>query len=194
MATVRDFFHGFIHRGTTFMYLQFSRPLIYHLLSNVCKASYTISASIFVYVPYRPPYSTDKFISCIVLGPSQWFFQFWRRDLNIRLISGEYGGCSRMSHFQRRKRSLTAAAVWLLVLSWRMMGFCTTNCRHMFHAVSENILVYSCVLRSRATSILIQEHCSSFVQMVLGRSHCLYESQRSTHCSRLSEYCRRWLH
>ena len=51
-------------------------PLIYHLLPNVRKASYTISASIFADVPYWLPYSTDKFISCIVLGPSKWFFPF----------------------------------------------------------------------------------------------------------------------
>ena len=74
MATVRHFWHGFIHRSKTFMYPQYSRPLIYHLLPNVWKVSYTISASIFV--PYWPPYSTDKFISCVVLGPSQWFFHF----------------------------------------------------------------------------------------------------------------------
>ena len=48
-------------------------PLIYHLLSNVWKASYTISASIFVDVPYWPPYSTEKFISCVVPGLSQWW-------------------------------------------------------------------------------------------------------------------------
>ena len=52
----------------------------------------------------------------------------------------------------------------------------------------------SCVPRPRATSILIQEHCSSFVKMVLGRSHYPYESQRSAHCSRLIENCHRWLH
>ena len=51
-------------------------PLIYHLLPNVWKASYTISTSIFVDVPYWPPYSTDKFISYVVPGPSQWFFHF----------------------------------------------------------------------------------------------------------------------
>ena len=51
-------------------------PIIYHLLSNVSNVSYTISTSIFVDVPYWPPYSTDKFISCVVLGPSQWFFHF----------------------------------------------------------------------------------------------------------------------
>ena len=43
MATVRYFWHGFIH----IMYLQYSRPLIYHFLPNVWKASYTISASMF---------------------------------------------------------------------------------------------------------------------------------------------------
>ena len=45
-------------------------------LPNVWKASYTISASILVDVPYWPPYSTAKFLSCVVPGPSQWFFHF----------------------------------------------------------------------------------------------------------------------
>ena len=76
MATVRYFWHGFIHRGTTFMYLQYSRPLIYHIFLNVWNTSYTISASIFVDVPCWPSYSTDKLISCIVPGSSQWFFHF----------------------------------------------------------------------------------------------------------------------
>ena len=48
--------------------------LTYHLLPNVWKASYTISAPIFVDVPYLLPYSTDKFISCVVPGPLQRFF------------------------------------------------------------------------------------------------------------------------
>ena len=52
-------------------------PLIYHLLPNIRKVSYTISASIFV-----------------------------------------DGGCSRISHCQWRNRSVTAAVVWLLTLSW----------------------------------------------------------------------------
>ena len=56
------------------MYLQNSRSLIYHLLPNVWMALYTISASIFVDVPYSPSYTMDKFISCVVPGPSQWFF------------------------------------------------------------------------------------------------------------------------
>ena len=51
-------------------------PFIYHLLPNVWKASYNISTSIIVDVPYWPPYSKDKFTSCVVLGLSQWFFHF----------------------------------------------------------------------------------------------------------------------
>ena len=42
----------YIYRGTTFMYLEYSPPLIYHYLPNVWKASYTISTSIFVDVLY----------------------------------------------------------------------------------------------------------------------------------------------
>ena len=76
MVTVQYFWHGFIHRGTTFMYLQYSHPLIYHLLPNVWKASYTISTSTFVDVPHWTPYSMDKFISCVVPGSSLWFFHF----------------------------------------------------------------------------------------------------------------------
>ena len=60
----------FLAWGRTFMYLQ------YHLLPNIWKASYTIRASIFVDVPYWPPYSTDKFISCVIPNPSQWSFYF----------------------------------------------------------------------------------------------------------------------
>ena len=60
---------------------------------------------------------------------------------------------------------------------------------HMLHSPWK----HSCVLWPRATSILIQEHCSSFVNMVLGRTHYPYESQCSTHCSILTEYCRHWL-
>ena len=60
------------------IYFTFSivTPLIYHLLPNLWKALYTINASIFVDVSYWLPYSTDKFISCVVLGSSQWFFHF----------------------------------------------------------------------------------------------------------------------
>ena len=55
--------------------------LIYHLLPNVWKASYTISASIYVGVPYLRPYSTDKFISCWT-GSLAVVLSLWRRDGN----------------------------------------------------------------------------------------------------------------
>ena len=57
-------------------------PLVYHLLSNVWKAPYTNSASLFVDAPYSPPYCTDKFFSCVVPDPLQGFFSLWRRDRN----------------------------------------------------------------------------------------------------------------
>ena len=40
------------------------------------KVLYTMNASIFVDVLYWPPYRMDKFISCVVPSPSQWFFHF----------------------------------------------------------------------------------------------------------------------
>ena len=45
---------------------------------------------------------------------------------------------------------------------------------------------HSCVLRLPATSILIQERCFSFENMVLGRSHYRYESQCSKHCTAIN--------
>ena len=58
------------------------------------------------------------------------------------IISGEYGGYYRISHCQRRKRSVKVAEVWLLALSWRMMGF--------------RIVVFS---RAR-TKVLLQERAA----------------------------------
>ena len=140
MTTVRYFWHAFIHRGTTFMCLQYSRPLIYHLLPNVCNASYTISASIFVDVPYWPPYSTDKFISCLVPGPSQCFFRFGEEIVISCTHVERVLRIFQISQCQRRNRSVTAA-VWLSALSWRMMGFCTTKCRRF-------LLVYAVTISS----------------------------------------------
>ena len=117
MATVRYFWHGFIHRGTTFMYLQNSRSPYYHLFPNAWKASYTISASIFDNVPYSQPYSKDKFIYCVAPGPSQLFFHFgeavvitWTRGRTLQEIRDGSSGVT-------------------LCVAWRMMGFCTTKCR-----------------------------------------------------------------
>ena len=94
MITVGYFWHGLIHGGTTFMYLKYSRPL--YIFTNVWKGSYTISASIFVDLRYLPPYSTNKFFSCVVSGPSQWSFHFgeeivfaWTRRKRWQLVVTE---------------------------------------------------------------------------------------------------------
>ena len=85
MPTVWYFWHGFIHRIQHLCTFNIVTPLIYHLLPNVWKALYTISLSIFVDVLYWLPYSTDKFISCVVPGPLQWFFHFGK-EIVIPLI------------------------------------------------------------------------------------------------------------
>ena len=76
MATVRYFWHGYIQRGATFMYFQYSRPTLFINFPNVWKAPYTISASIFVGVPYLPPYNVKKIISTVVSDTSWWLFHF----------------------------------------------------------------------------------------------------------------------
>ena len=56
-------------------------------------------------------------------------FNLAKRSYSHGLILGEYGGYSNISHCQQLKRSMTAAVVFLLALSWRMMEFYTTKCR-----------------------------------------------------------------
>ena len=114
-SRLRYFWYVFIHMGKTFVCLKYTCHIIYHLLPNVWKALYTISPSIFVDVPCWTPNSTDNFVSCVVPVLS-----LWRRDRNHILV--EYSGCSRISHCQRRKIAIIAAAVWLLALSWRTVG------------------------------------------------------------------------
>ena len=123
------FLRSFIHSGKTFIYFKNSRSLNYHFFLNVWKASYTISASIIVDVPYQPPYSTDKFISCVLPGPSKWFFHFgeeilivWANTVDIR----ETPISSRAwSPWQQRCDSLHCLEEWwgsvrpsVVVFSW----------------------------------------------------------------------------
>ena len=179
MVTARYFWHGCIHSGITVMYLQYSRPLIYHLLPNVWKTSYTISASNFVDVPYWPPYRTDKFFSCIIPGHLQWFFPFGEE---IVIAWTQIGWVRWMLH------NLSWLAAQDVPYSSSGVTPCTVMkndgilCHQMSPRASLSPWKHSCVLRYRATSCLIQERCSSFVKVVLGRSHYPYDSKRSTDC------------
>ena len=75
MATVWYFWHSFIHRDTTFMYLQYSHPSHLSPFAKCLEGVVHHQCVLFVDVSYWPCYRTDKFIlSCTVLGPSQWFF------------------------------------------------------------------------------------------------------------------------
>ena len=247
-------------------------PTYQHSLPNVWKASDTISASIFVDVPYWPPYSTDKFISCVVPVPSQRFFHFgeeivfawthiawvhrcrsggsmrashgfdprsgqvsWVRFFRgfsslVRQMSGSFRSprspniiwpplSSTIIHYGRQwpemltrpqtsnihtyqvsKVDVPESPIASVVRGlWLQQRCDSLHCHEEWWAsvppsASHSPWKHSCVLQPPATSILIKERCSSFVNMVLGRSHYSYESQRSTHCSSLTEYCHRLLH
>ena len=78
MAPVWYFWHVFIHRAITFTYLQYSRPPpIFITLCQMFGRRHTPSVcpSLFMF-HIDCPISTNKFISCFVLGPSQWFVHF----------------------------------------------------------------------------------------------------------------------
>ena len=47
-----------------------------HFWQWILSNKFMLQTFIFVDVPYWPPYSTDKFISCVVLDSSQWLFHF----------------------------------------------------------------------------------------------------------------------
>ena len=175
MATARYFWHGFIHRGTTFTYRQYSLPLVYQRVH-------------FVDVPYWLPYSTDKFHHLCCTGSLSVVLSLWRRDHNrmgsyrvstvdvpeSRIASGARGPWQ-----QQRCDSLHCYEEWL--------GSVPTSDSH-------SPWKHSSILRPHATSILIQECCSSFINMALARTHYPFESQLSIHCNRLIDYYRHWLH
>ena len=130
MTIVRYFWHGFIHRGTTFMYLQYNRAPLFITFCQMFGRRRTPSArpSCLMFWIERP---IARISPSLVLYrvPRSGSFTLAKRSQSHGLISSEYGGCSRISHFQRRKRTVTGSAVWPLTLSWRRMGFCTTKCR-----------------------------------------------------------------
>ena len=114
------------------MYLHYILPIIYNIFPNVWKASYAISVPIFFEVPYWPPYSTDKFISCAVPGPSQWFFHFgketvitWTQEKTMTLVGG-----IEPHHSSWNARSPTAAVMDLL-RRWQWEILWNIQCTHL---------------------------------------------------------------
>ena len=130
-------------------------PYLSVSFSNVRKALYLISASIFVHVPYWQPYRTDKFISSVVPGLSQWFFHF---DEQIVIAWTHIGWVGLQWMFQNlplpaelevRDSSIGVTPCIIMkndgVLYYQMSSH-----------VSRSPWKHSCVLRHRATSTLIQ--------------------------------------
>ena len=145
------------------MYLQYSRPFIYHLFPNVWKASYTISTSVFVDVPYychrariSSSFVLHRHLAVILI--------LWRRDRN-RMDSCRVGTVDvpespissglRAPWQQQRCDSLQCYEEW-----WDSVPQSVATC------FTQSLKTFL-----RNTSIVIRELCCDFVNMVLGRSH-----------------------
>ena len=92
--------------------------------------------------------------------PRSGSFTLEKRSKSHGIISGEYGGCSRIFHCQRCKRFLTAVSVKILAFSWRIMGFCTTKCRSFFLSLDEGCAAGTCSCRQRLPSALEVQRCA----------------------------------
>ena len=88
-------------------------PTICHLLPKVWKASYTISMFIFVDVHTDCPVAWISLSLVLYQIPRSGSFTLAERSQSHGLTSEEYGGCYRISHYQRSKSN---------GVSWRMLG------------------------------------------------------------------------
>ena len=90
------------------MYLQYSHPP--SPSAKCLQASYSISESIFVDVPYRLPCGMDKLIPSVVPGPSQWFFYFGKEIIiTCTQVKTTTLGGTEPHHSSWHARSHTAA-------------------------------------------------------------------------------------
>ena len=131
MTTVWYFWLGFIHRGKTFMCLQYSHSPCLLSFAKCLEGVVHHQCFHLSWCSVLTSLKDGKIHLSSCTGYRAVVFSLWRRYHNSMDSLNEYGGCSRISHCQRRKSSVIAA-VWLLALSWRMMGFCTTKCCRFF--------------------------------------------------------------
>ena len=98
-----------------------------------------LTASIFVNIPYWLPYSMDKFISCVVPGPSQWFFHFGKEILNAWTHTGWVRWMFHnlpLATMQEVHDSSSGVNPCIVMKNDGVL------CHQMLHAVPNNILVY----------------------------------------------------
>ena len=117
------------------------------------RASYCLLHSGGLGVPYWSPSSTDKFISCVVPGPSQWFFH---DGIEIIIAWTHIGWMRWMFHnlplpVAQEVRDSSGVTPSIIM----------KNDGVQYHQVSQHashsLWKRSCVLQHRVTSILIQE-------------------------------------
>ena len=134
MPKVLYFWHGFTQMGTTFKYNTFNivAPLIYYILPNVWKASYTITISIFVM--FRSDLPLARISSSLVLyRSSAVVLSVWRRDRNrmdsyrvstVDVSESPIANGARGTWQQQRCDSLHCHEEWWCSLSPRVVVFC----------------------------------------------------------------------
>ena len=111
MVTLWYLWRGFIHRGTTFNIVA---PLI--TFCHMFGRRRTPSTCHLCWCSYWPPYSMDKFISCVVSGPSQWFFHFGKEIIITWTHFGWVQWMVQNLPLPAVQKSMTAV-VWFLALS-----------------------------------------------------------------------------
>ena len=176
-------------------YLQYRFPPYLSPFAKCLEGVATIIVYTFFDVSYWPPYSTESESLDVVPGPSQWFFLFGEEIViawtHIGRVRWMFQNLPFPAAQEDRDSSKRGGVIPCIAMN---------NYEILYHQVSphasSNPWKHSSVLQPRATSIFIQERCCNFVNMVLGRSHYPYESQRSTHCSRFYRVLSppRWLH
>ena len=156
------------------MYLQYSHPHLFITFAKCLEGVVHHQHIHLCWCSVLTSYSTDKFISSAVLGPLQWFFHFGEEIIiawtHIGWIQCMFQNLP-LPEVQEVHDSSSGVMTLCIVMK---------NDGLLYHQISSHASrspwKHSCVLWLRATSILIQKCCSSFVNMDLGRSHYPYES------------------
>ena len=166
MAKILYFWHGFIHKCTAFMYLQYTSLSFLSRLPNIWKVSYIIRASIFVHVQYWPSYSTffhfgeEIVITWSYIVVVRWMFQnlpLWKVE-EVRDSSS--GMTARYSH----EEWLGFVASGAELFSWALdeggaAGMCSSR-QCLPSALEVRVVQYYTINVIRHNDIIFTANCS----------------------------------
>ena len=139
MATVRYFWHSFIHRVLSFIYLQHSRPPSFITFFQMFGRRRKPSACPSFLVFHIDRHIADKFISCVIPCPSQWLFYFGEEIVitwtHIGLIRWMFQNLP-LQAAQVVRDSSSGVTSCIVMKNYGVLY------HQLLHAVPENILVY----------------------------------------------------